>query len=174
MPGYSQFSITVPFSTPISHSHLLLSLFFFSHSFFLNQESILYTLSQKRSAKTKWKLQQVAKLFWHSQTLLLMAWSKALRLKQQIMLFETNLILWLHLSWGDQVLLLYLSSLNYCKGDQFFSVAESSKISETWWLVEGNWVWSWFHLMGYLNLSACRETLFCWNMSIFGSYLILI
>lgn len=108
MPDYSQFSINVSFPTPPPQYLLLLSSFSYP-VFFLNQESTLYTLSQRRSAKIKWKLKQIAKLFWLSQTLLLMMWSKTLRLKQQMVLFETNLILWLCLVEET-----YLPNLNYC------------------------------------------------------------
>lgn len=61
----------------------------------------------------------MAKLLSHSQTLLLMMGSKTPRLKQQMVPFETHFILWLHLIWGDQVLLPNLFNLNYGKNDQF-------------------------------------------------------
>lgn len=144
------------FSSPNIYLLSLSSLFILVFFFPLNLASTLYTFSQRRSAKIKMEIEA------SGQVVLTLSnptfkGMKTLRLKQQIMPFEINFILWLRLSWEDQVLLPYLSRLNFCKSNPVFSIARSNKISETWWHGERNSMWSWFHLIG-----ACRKTLFCW------------
>ena len=113
MPGYGQFSLNVSFSTSFSPNLLTFSFFIFYSVLFWGHGSPWYTPRPRRPAKIKWKLKEVAKLLLHSRTRLLITRSQTGRLKQRIMPLETHLILWLRLSWGDQVFLPYLSSLNY-------------------------------------------------------------
>lgn len=57
MPGYSQFSVNVSFPSPLPQYVLTFPFFFFYPIFFLNQESTLYSFSQRRSCQNKMEIE---------------------------------------------------------------------------------------------------------------------
>lgn len=149
-----------PFLLPSPNIHLpSLSSIFIPLSSWI--KSTLYTFSQRRSCQNKMEIEADGQAVEHSRILLLRIWSKTFRLKHQLMPFETNLIIWLCLSWGGQISLPYLSSLNYFKSDKCLLLPKVVRTQEHGGS-EVNSTWSWFHLIGCLNLSmfGSRHILF--------------